>query len=122
MLMAVMGAASRSTPWTTWPVLRVICSLLLGVGMSCAASLYYHDTQKNEDHLYDWLEGPWIVPTLAMVWGVVQIFTHVGGATPLLFKNKIRMINWRRDKQKEFGGIETLGKDGLYILDVERRA
>lgn len=93
--MVVLAILSRIRPWRPWPLARTIINLLLAVGMSLVATLYY-----SANNLGDYLASPWLLPTICLVWFAVLVLTHVNNApSPLsLSQNRDAIFNWPTPK------------------------
>ncbi|KAJ6783852.1 hypothetical protein PWT90_05480 [Aphanocladium album] len=74
-----------------WGMIRqiIIFCLALGTGL---ATIVWFDSERS----YEWLQTPWVMPTLCFVWMAIVILTHVniGGV-----KLNSSHLKWRSSKQ-----------------------
>ncbi|KAH6608302.1 hypothetical protein Trco_004615 [Trichoderma cornu-damae] len=63
-----------------WPMIRTIIYLLLALAMGLVALL-----NLNEEKLESYLNTPWLLPTLCIVWALVLLHTRIHHDAPLFF-------------------------------------
>lgn len=84
--MTLLTIVARTTKWKPWPIVRVVVVFLLAIGTSLVAVLWYsnRDTQDidytaSTDKCIQFLESPWVLPTITIVYTIVLVITHIGG-------------------------------------------
>jgi hypothetical protein len=95
-LMTLLTIVSRQTPWKPWPIVRTIINGLLAVGVGLVSLLVL-----SLDWLGDYLNTPWLLPTICLVWLIVLLLTHTHSAPPLFFK---RSTTFPRHRATRVGG------------------
>lgn len=98
--MTFLTIISRIHPWTPWPIIRIVINFLLAIGVGLVALLYY-----NSDRALNYLFSPWVLPTIALVWAIVLVLTHIHNPPPLFFRQSA--MSARGAKQHEYGQVEV---------------
>jgi hypothetical protein len=95
--MVMFTIISRIRPWRPWPLARTIINMLFAVGMGLVATLYY-----SGNSLENYLNSPWLLPTICLVWFAVLVLTHIHNApSPLsLSQNRDAIFNWPKPEAK----------------------
>ncbi|KAM3556132.1 hypothetical protein MY1884_005232 [Beauveria asiatica] len=55
-----------------WGLIRQIIIICLALGTGLATIVWF-----NSERVFDWLQTPWVMPTLCFVWMAIVILTHV---------------------------------------------
>ncbi|PHH70531.1 hypothetical protein CDD80_5951 [Ophiocordyceps camponoti-rufipedis] len=103
LFMIALAILARTTPFKTWPIIRlaIISGLALGTGMT--SILFF-----NHDRVFKFLLSPWVLPTLAFVWTVTIILTHINAGN---VGRRIRRFA-RRSIGPAFPNITIVAADG----------
>ncbi|KAG6003171.1 hypothetical protein E4U21_002285 [Claviceps maximensis] len=86
LFMAALSIVARMTPWKPWPIIRLVILVLLALGTGLVSILWYDkptpQEEENNDHAMDrclqYLATPWVLITIAIVYTIVLILTHIG--------------------------------------------
>ncbi|KAI9897359.1 hypothetical protein N3K66_007215 [Trichothecium roseum] len=79
LIMTFLTIVSRLTPWRPWPLMRAVANILLGIGLSLVSLLRYSPYKQAE-----YLDTPWLVPAICLVWIVVVVMTHTHSEAAIL--------------------------------------
>ncbi len=73
-------------------MIRQILIFCLALGTGLATIVWF-----NSDRVFDWLQTPWVMPTLCFVWMTIVILTHIniGGV-----KLNSSHLKWRSRKEQ----------------------
>ncbi|KJZ76427.1 hypothetical protein HIM_04156 [Hirsutella minnesotensis 3608] len=74
LLMTTLAIIARTRPFTIWPIVRFATFIFLAIGTGLTALLWY-----DEAKVADFIQSPWVLPTITFVWFVVLIMTHLNG-------------------------------------------
>lgn len=72
--MTTLGIIARTAPFGPRLILGFFLVYLLALGTFLTALIWY-DEAKSEA----FLAGPWVLPTITLVWFIVLIVTHING-------------------------------------------
>ncbi|OAQ57472.1 hypothetical protein VFPPC_17170 [Pochonia chlamydosporia 170] len=88
--MIMLTIVARTTQFKLWPILRLIIIFLLAIGTSLVATLWF-----NEERVDYFLNSPWVMPTITLVWVTIAILTHINGQG--IKRNKARFKRRRTE-------------------------
>lgn len=88
--MIMLTIVARTTQFKLWPILRLIIIFLLAISTSLVATLWF-----NEDRVDTFLNSPWVMPTITLVWVTIAILTHINGQG--IKRNKDRLKRRRTE-------------------------
>ncbi|KJZ70310.1 hypothetical protein HIM_10317 [Hirsutella minnesotensis 3608] len=71
---AVLSILARTVTFKTWHMVRYGIVFVVALGTALTATLWY-----NEDRSEVFLRGPWVLPTITIVWTTILIITHING-------------------------------------------
>ncbi|KAK2589928.1 hypothetical protein QQS21_012391 [Conoideocrella luteorostrata] len=85
--MAVLSVVSRTTRWKPWPIIRLVILIILAIGTGLVSLLWYAGPTAEQvendvgavDRCLSYLETPWVLITIFVVYTVVLVLTHIGG-------------------------------------------
>ncbi|PHH90042.1 hypothetical protein CDD83_4668 [Cordyceps sp. RAO-2017] len=87
-LLATLLIILRTLPRKVWPLIRLAIIYALALGTGLVALLWF-----NETLLEAFLTGPWVLPTLTLVWGTMLVLTHINGEGVKRNKHRFTAIN-----------------------------
>lgn len=69
--MTLLTIVTHIRPWRPWSIIRTIIMILISIGLGAVSALYY-----NFNHKQNYLNGPWLLPTITLAWLVVLVLAH----------------------------------------------
>lgn len=70
-LMTLLTIATHIAPWRPWSIIRTIIMVLISIGLGSVSAIYY-----NNSHKQNYLNSPWLVPTITLGWLMVLVLAH----------------------------------------------
>ncbi|GJN76751.1 low temperature requirement A [Purpureocillium lilacinum] len=92
LFMAVLTITVKTTPYTAWPIIRLVLVFLLAIGTGLVAVLWF-----DEEKLWEFLFSTWVLPTITIVWSVILVLTHLNGEG--IKRNKHRFKRTRNPQE-----------------------
>lgn len=86
---------STKVPRQLWAILRLVLVVMLAFGTSLTAILFFNKDKRDE-----FLEKPWVSPTIALVWTTIVVLTHIHGGGIKLAINMFRRRRERKGSQE----------------------
>lgn len=85
--MAILSIISRTSRWKPWPIIRLIILVILALGTGLVSILWFSSPPEAEeafdtdpqDPLFHYLQTPWVLLTIFVVYTIVLVITHIGG-------------------------------------------
>lgn len=69
--MTLLTITTHIAPWRPWSIIRTVIMVLISIGLGCVSTLYY-----NFSHKQNYLNSPWLVPTITLGWLLVLVLAH----------------------------------------------
>ena len=108
LIMTVFTILSQVHPWTPWHIIRTVFFILLGIGTGLVSILYYHTNEVNS-----LLLGPWVLPTLTLVWFTVLVLTHINNLPRIKFPKRAAKHSRQPAKQRSSERASTRAESDL---------
>ncbi|KAJ6447087.1 sulfate permease [Purpureocillium lavendulum] len=100
LFMAVLTMIVKKTPYTAWPIIRLVLVFLLAIGTGLVATMWF-----NQDLLLEFLWSTWVLPTITFVWSAVLVLTHLNGQA--IKRNKHRFTRKNRDDKSSYDPVSV---------------